>query len=259
MPEYRNLIRSLISYCALGAVTLGLLLGTALPVRSADSLTDDEKRAFEEMIHDYIMAHPDVILESVKTYREQQEMAEQERASAMLASLSNSIGNDAATPIGGNPDGTITVVEFFDYNCGYCKRALDAVTELVGTDSNIRLVFKEFPILGESSVLASRASLAVWNAWPDRYQEFHMALMSSRGSVDNTRIMETAAALDLDANQLAQLMNAPEIDAALQTNYKLAETLGISGTPAFIIGKELVPGAIDLEAMRELVAKAAQG
>ncbi len=258
MLKHHRIAGVFLSAWSVSALVLSLLLLPA-QAQSAEPLNDDEKRQFEEMIHDYLMENPEVMLQSIQAYREKQAQAEQERVNAAIASLGDVLGDDLKTPVGGNPEGSITIVEFFDYQCGYCKRVLSDVTELVSSDQNIRLVFKEFPILGEESILASRASLAIWNTWPERYEEFHVALMGGRGSMSNARIMETAASFDLDVNILAEAMNDPKIDIALQENYELAKSLGINGTPAFIIGGELIPGAIDLATMRELVEKAAQG
>ncbi len=226
---------------------------------TAEDLSDKDQRQLEDLIHDYIMQNPEVILRSIQQYRENEEQAQQDRTRQTLANLSPAIANDPATPIGGNPDGTITVIEFFDYQCGYCKRVLPAIQELVATDDRIRLVFKEFPILGEQSVVAARASLAVWNTWPEHYVAFHDSLMAHRGSLSESRIMDTAKHMGLDTTELVTAMQNDAIDIAIQDNYALAETLGINGTPAFIFGTELIPGAIDLETMRELADRAAQG
>lgn len=163
MSRLAKIAHGVIGLCGIIIVTGSLFVSTLSQAQAADSLTAEERRTFEEMIHDYIMDHPEVVLQSVEAYRNRQESAGQEHVRATIASLGDSIRNDPMTPVGGNPDGTITVVEFFDYRCGYCKRALSAVNELIDTDPNIRLVFMEFPILGEESVMASRASLAIWN------------------------------------------------------------------------------------------------
>ena len=257
MPLSHRHTRSLKNICAVSALTLSLLWAAPLPAWAAEHMSEEEKQAIENLVRDYLMANPDVILESVRLYREQEAVAEQERVSATLASLGDILADDPITPIMGNPDGAITIVEFFDYQCGYCKKVLSVVKEMISTNQNIRLVFMEFPILGEESVLASRASLAIWINWPDRYEAFHNALMGGRGAISQSRIMEIAATLDLDTNQLAEAMNDPRINEALGDNQDLAESLGISGTPAFIIGDQLIPGAIDISTMRELVEKAA--
>ncbi len=156
----------------------------------------------------------------------------------------------------GNAEGDITIVEFFDYRCGYCKRVFPAIQELIETDGNIRYVFKEFPILGPDSMVAARAAQAVWFIDPDRYLDFHAALMGARGGLSEDRVLDIAAKAGLDRDAVKKGMDDPRVAEALADNLGLGRVLGVNGTPAFVIGGELVPGAIDLDAMKERVAEA---
>jgi protein-disulfide isomerase len=156
--------------------------------------------------------------------------------------------------VAGNPKGDVTVVEFFDYRCGYCKRVTPVLKELMAGDPNLRVVFKELPILSPESNLAAKAALAA--EAQGKYLPFHEALMASDSSLSMPDILQLATALKLDTAKLQADMNKPEIQAAIQKNHALAQAVGITGTPAFIIGPELVPGAIELPALKELIAKA---
>jgi protein-disulfide isomerase len=154
----------------------------------------------------------------------------------------------------GNPAGDVVVVEFFDYRCPYCKTVAGMVRDEVASDGKVRLVMKEFPILGPQSVQAARAALAA--VLQDKYDVFHFALMTQPGDMSDTHIDTVAASVGLDVERLRRDMKSPEIAAAIDRNIALAEAVGIRGTPAFVIGKSLVPGAIDAESFRQLIADA---
>jgi protein-disulfide isomerase len=158
--------------------------------------------------------------------------------------------------VAGNPKGDVTVVEFFDYRCTFCKRVLPAVRRLLRDDPRIRYVFKEFPILTPQSRIAARAALAAWRVAPETYFGFHVDLMSARGALGEAVILRLAANAGLDTQRLKREMQSPEIEAVLRRNAEIAQRLGIQGTPAFIIGERLVPGAIDLAQLQSLVAEA---
>lgn len=233
--------------------------GPAGPVTAGDTLDPldmDQRKEIDTLIHNYIMQHPEVILESIQRLREKEEMAGQASATQNLIQASDAIYNDPLSPIGGNPDGSVTIVEFFDYRCGYCKRVFPAIEEILAEDKDIKIVFKEFPILGEDSVLASRAALATWFNWPDQYHKFHTELMSSRGSLNQNKVFELASIAGIDVTALKAAMKDEKVDEAIARTMKLAEFLDINGTPGFIIGNELIPGAIDIDAIRSLIEQA---
>lgn len=226
---------------------------------AASGLDEGQTRAVEALVRQYILDHPEVIIESMQNYQIRQQLAEQEAATAALATHRDEIKNDASAPVAGNPKGDVTVVEFFDYRCAYCKRVLPSVQELLAEDKNVRYVFKELPILGPDSVTASRAALAAWKIAPETYFAFHAALMEARGTLGETEVLEIARKVGLDPKKVKEGMAAPEVEQAIQRNLELAQKLRIQGTPAFIVGDALVPGAIDLDQLKELVATARKG
>jgi len=173
--------------------------------------------------------------------------------------LKDRIVDDPLTPVGGNPKGNVTVVEFFDYRCGYCKRAHPTIKQLLAEDPSIRYLYKEFPILGDESVFASRAAVAAWLIAPAKYGGFHDALMAAQGALPAAKVMKIAAEAGLDTVALRRAMDDPRVAESLRANAEIARAVGINGTPAFIFGDELVPGAIDLAAMKQLVVQARGG
>jgi protein-disulfide isomerase len=226
---------------------------------AAAALGEAQSKAVEAMIRQFILDHPEVILESMQNYQIRQQLAEQEAATAALAAHRDEIKNDASAPVAGNPKGDVTIVEFFDYRCAYCKRVLPSVRELIETDKNIRYVFKELPILGPDSVTASRAALAAWKIAPEKYFAFHAALMEARGNLGEEQVLEIAQKVGLDPKKVKDGMSAPEVEKTIERNLALAQTLRIQGTPAFIVGDALVPGAVDLDQLKEMVATARKG
>ena len=239
---------------------LSLFLLAPHPVAAGDdALGPGQRKAIEQVVREYLENNPEVLIDALKSLRKRQEAEKKAHTRAALASRRSELENDPATPIGGNTKGNVTLVEFFDYQCGFCKRVLPAVQELLRGDGNIRIVFKEFPILGAQSVIAARAALAAWKQDHDRYSKFHFALMAAKGKLSEDKVMAVAAKSGLDVDRLRRDMTAPEIDRALQKNFRLAEDLGIRGTPVFVIGDRLVPGAIDLKTFQKLIAEARQG
>lgn len=235
---------------------LVLAIAAPAPSSATGEVTPEQKAAFEALVREYILEHPEVVVESLQRWQEQQKAESERKTKAALAEYRDMLENDPATPVAGNADGDVTIVEFFDYRCGYCKRVFPAIQELIETDGNIRYVFKEFPILGPDSVVASQAAQAVWFIDPDQYLDFHAALLGARGGLGKDRVLDIAAEVGLDPDEVKKGMTDPRVAEALASNLELGKTLGVNGTPAFVIGGDLVPGAIDLDAMKELVADA---
>ena len=186
--------------------------------------------------------------------QERQRASEAENLKRRLAERRAEILHDPAAPVGGNPDGDVTLVEFFDYNCPYCRRVAPSVAELVETDPDLRVVYKEYPILGPGSQFAARAALA--SAKQGKYASFHHALMEADGQVTEQTVIEVARTVGLDIERLRADMEDPAIQEAIARNLQLANALGITGTPSFIIGQELVPGAVDLGTLLGLIDRA---
>jgi len=228
-----------------------------LSATAEEPLTDAQRAAVEALIDQYIQENPDRILDSVRKFREREEARIAAEQQSNLNDLKREIQFDPATPVAGNPDGAITVVEFFDYRCGYCKASLEMVMDLIRDDPEIRVVFKELPILSPESVRASQAALAAQRQ--GRYLDLHYAMMSSRGQFDDQQILDIAAEVGLDVAQLSADMEAPEIKAFIQNNLSLAGSLGIDGTPTFIVDDQIFRGAIDAATMRKAIAEARAG
>lgn len=234
---------------------VGLILGWSAD-RSAGAQQaeiDLPVEQIETIVREYLMREPEVLFDALQELqRRQAATAAAEQRAAVLANLSE-LQEDPATPVGGNPEGSVTLVEFFDYRCTYCRRVVSSMRALLDEKPDLRVVFKELPVLGAESVRAARAALASQNQ--DRYVPFHFALMLSDDlSVEGIRA--TAELVGLDADRLEADMDAPEISAAIEANYKLASKLGIEGTPAFVVGEELVPGAVDKSRLEELIEQA---
>ncbi|NQW01929.1 MAG: DsbA family protein [Rhodospirillales bacterium] len=234
-----------------------LVLATPLsPTRAAEPFTDAQLQQIDKMIHSYIMKNPRVILDAVQQMQAQEEESKKQQARQNLVAFRDQLVNDPKAPVAGNPKGDVTIVEFFDYRCGYCKRVAPTVEKALNEDGNLRIVYKEFPILGPDSVVAARASLSVWRMAPAKYMDFHNALMGARGSISQELVVAEAEKLGLDGDALTREMQSEEIENDIRNNHQLAQALGISGTPAFIIGNELVPGAVDLDTLQSLIKEA---
>lgn len=241
-----------------GLVVAAFLVAGPVDLRAEHDASSLVQEMIEETIHDYLLSHPDVMIEVFDILRARQETADADAARLNLVSFRDELLNDPAAPVVGNPDGDVTLVEFFDYHCGYCKRVMPAVMKSLEEDPGLRIVYKEFPILGPDSVLASRAALAAHRIAPEKYFEFHIALMSSRPRLNEMRILGIAEDIGLDIDALVAEMKDPEIEAIIERNRALAAALGIDGTPGFVIGDQIIPGAIDLETIRGLIAQARQ-
>lgn len=238
--------------CLAAALPWTSLAGAETP---AATLAPAQQEELKALFRNFILENPEVILESVQRYEAKQEAKAREEARAALVSNRDVIENNKTTPFAGNPKGDVTIVEFFDYNCGYCKRMIPVIQEVLATDKNVRYVFKEFPILRQESVNAAKAALGVWKIAPDKYFAYHTALMETRGELSEDRLMKAAEGLGINAEKLKKAMADPEVEQELRRNAELAQKLGVNGTPAFIIGDNLLPGQFDLATMRELIAR----
>jgi len=238
----------------LRSISLALVL-FASPSLAADAEVKQRSvEDVEKIVREFLYKHPEVILEAVERYREKEREERAKRAKMAIIERKKDLFEDPTSPVEGNPSGDITLVEFFDYRCGHCKRFAPSLAKLMEQDPKVRVVFKEFPILGPQSVVASRAALA--SRAQDRYHGFHKALMSAKSPLSEAEIMKIASSVGLDTDRLKQDMKDPEIEKAIERNQQLAQALGISGTPALIIQDELVPGAIPLDSLKQMIAKA---
>ena len=228
------------------------LMCLAVPVRA--ETTAAEKQEIEQIVRDYLLAHPEVIEEAItllRAKREQEALAAQGKA---IQENSAAIFDSKNQAVLGNPDGKITLVEFFDYNCGYCKRAVSDMNALLAANPDLRIVMKEFPILSESSVEAARISVAVKDSAPEKYLDFHQQLFDRPGQANGSKALDIVKDLGLDPKTIQEAANSAGVTENLQEVQRLAELLDISGTPSYVIGTELVPGAAGYDALQEKVA-----
>ena len=240
-------------------LSAALLLASVLPGQ-AEAMTDAERLAFRAEVRAYLLENPEVLTEAIAILEDRQAANAAANDVQMLAQNKAAIFEDTSSWVGGNPDGDITVVEFMDYRCGYCRKAWAEVEELVASDGNIRFVVKEFPILGESSDLSSRFAIATLQlAGPEAYKRAHDALMALRGEATKPTLERLAGDLGLDASAIMARMDAPEVTAVIQANHALAQTLDISGTPTFVIDGTMLRGYVPLDGMREIVAEQRKG
>ena len=205
----------------------------------------------EKIVREYILQHPEVLLDSIRLYQERERASQQKRLKDAVKQHQQELSGDLTAPFAGEPGSTVTVVEFFDYRCGYCKQVSPIVAKLLSDRSNLRVVFKEFPILGSESTLAAKASLAAQRQ--GAYLKFHQALMATAEPITPGAIERLATKLSLDVPKLKADMELPEMSAMLDKNMKLAEAIGVSSTPTFVIGSELVAGAMTEESFRNLL------
>lgn len=233
-------------------LTLAAATALALTLPMQAQALDLDEAALKELILETIRTNPEIVMEAIETLQAREAEAQAAAATEALSAQKGALQSDPNAPVLGNPDGDITIVEFFDYNCGYCRRVFPSVKELVEGDGNIRVVMREWPILGEESVFAARAALA--SRKQGKYEEFHNALMGHEGRASQAMVLSLADDLGLDIDQLRADMNGAEVDAHIATSRQLTQSLGLNGTPAFVFGDQLIPGAIELEQMKELVS-----
>jgi protein-disulfide isomerase len=229
-------------------------VAAALPVARAEILTPPQQEAIRTLVRNYLLAHPEIIIEALAGLEERQKAEAASSQAQALRARRADLQGDPASPWVGSTEPDLVIIEFFDYRCQYCKQVVSALTQLVASDAKLRVVYKELPILGPDSELAARAALAAHRQ--GRYARYHAALMARRGPFDEATLLALAGEHGLDTTRLKADMARSEIGAQIDRNRALARELGIRGTPAFVIGETIVPGAIDLETMRGLVAQA---
>jgi protein-disulfide isomerase len=230
-----------------------LIIATAvalLPIATtAQTLTEEQ---IKQLALEAILENPQIIMEAVAILEQQRNAAQAEAQAQLLTNQRDFLENDPNAPFIGNAVADAVIVEFFDYNCPYCKRAAADVKSLLAVDDNVRVVYREWPILGEASVFASRAALAA--RAQGKYEEMHWALMEMRGRAEEASVLAAARSIGLDVEQLVVDMNSPEVTSHIEASQGLAESLGFTGTPAFVIGDALVPGAVPLSDLQGYVA-----
>ncbi|WP_172676991.1 DsbA family protein [Aestuariivita boseongensis] len=238
----------------LSSVT-ALLLATG-PAAAFDisAMSDAERETFRKEIRDYLLDNPEVIFEAVQILEQRQQQAQAAAEKDVIAANATAIFDDGYSWVGGNPDGDVTLVEFMDYRCSFCRRAVPEVDKLLANDGNIRLVIKEFPILGDQSVIMSRFAIATHQvAGDEAYKQVHDVLMATNGDVNDARLRRIAGDLGLDADAIMAQMDAPEVTQIIARNRDLAQSLNISGTPSFVVGDEILRGFLPADQMELIV------
>jgi protein-disulfide isomerase len=219
-------------------------------------MTDAQKAEIEQLVQDYILANPEIVEQALMALEEKRRLEEKAKQTEAIASLGDKIFNSPNQAVVGNPDGAVTMVEFFDYNCGYCKRAFNDMQALVETNPDLKVVLKEFPILSEGSLEAARISVAVSKLNPDKYAEFHRELLLRAGAANHDKAMSIATELGLDTDALEAEAAKDETIENFREVRSLADALGITGTPSYIIGEEAVFGAVGYDQLLERIAEA---
>lgn len=214
---------------------------------------EPQKQAIEQIVREYLLANPEVLRDALIVLGGREKATAESQRKERIEALRAELERQPDDPVLGNPDGTVTIVEFFDYQCGYCKAMKPAMQNILASEKDVRVVMKEFPILSEISAVAARAALAA--RAQGKYAALHDRLMGHRGRLTEDAVFATASEAGLDVGRLKTDMQAPSVDVVLQRNRLLADRLEISGTPTFIVGETLIPGAINEEGMRKLIAE----
>lgn len=232
------------------------LAASPLAATEIGSMSAEETADFRAAVRAYLLDNPEVLLEAIGVLEQREASAQATNDDALIAVNAQELFNDGFSLVEGNPEGDITIVEFVDYRCGYCKRAFPEVKELLATDGNIRFILKEFPILGEASTLASRFALSTQILFgDDAYRGLHDAMMTMRAQVSEESLAAVAASLGLDGNAIIDGMDNPTVNQIIAANHALGQRLAISGTPSFVIGEQMLRGYLPLENMRAILAQ----
>jgi protein-disulfide isomerase len=239
---------------AFAAAAVSLAFAGAPPA-VADSFSADQREEIGKIVKDYLLTHPEVMQDVMAELEKHQQSVEAEKHRAAVAENKATLFSSPHQVVLGNPQGNVTMVEFFDYNCGFCKRAMSDMLDLIKSDGNLKFVLKEFPVLGEGSVEAARVAVAarMQDTSGKKYVEFHQKLLGGRGGADKMHALAVAKEVGFDMPRLERDMGSDEVKKTIEENMKLAEALGVSGTPSYVVGEEVVVGAVGLDALREKI------
>ena len=215
---------------------------------------ETDRAEVEKIVREYLLANPEILNEMLAELRAREEASAAETAKSAIAGNKDALLNDGFSYVAGNPNADVTVVEFFDYRCGYCKKVRDDIVSLIAEDANVRVVFKEFPILGAVSTEASKAAIASRKQGDDKYWAFHQAMLGA-DSLDSAAIYDIAAGQGIDVAKLKADMETPEVADISSKNHELGGKIGVDGTPAFIVGDKLYPGALGIDEMKSIVSE----
>ena len=228
---------------------------------SAQTFSEPQRGEIEKIVRDYLLKHPELLQEVMAELEKKQQTAEAEKARSAIKTHAEALFNSPRQVTLGNPQGDVTFVEFFDYNCGYCKRALGDMTALMGKDPKLKVVLKEFPVLGPGSTEAAKVAVAVrmQDKTGKKYLEFHQKLLTGRGQADRARALAVAKEIGLDVARIEKDMAGDEVKATIEESFKLAEALGLNGTPSYVVGTDVVIGAVGANTLKEKINSARCG
>ncbi|HEU5020061.1 MAG TPA: DsbA family protein [Pseudolabrys sp.] len=235
----------------LAAIACAALLLVAAPqVLQAAEFSGAQKSAIEKIVHDYLVTHPEVLQEAIGELEKRQQAADAAKHQQAVKAHAKALFDSPDQVVLGNPKGDVTLVEFFDYNCPYCKHAMSDMLTLLKADPNLKIVLKEFPVLGPASVQAARVAVAVRMQDPSKYLEFHKKLLGSRNHADEARALAVAKEIGMDMTRIKKDMKGAEVQKTLTQDYGLAEALGLTGTPSYVVGNKVIVGAVGLPALK---------
>lgn len=229
---------------------IGFMLSTSHAVAQEGGFSPQQTEQFEAVIKQYLLKNPEIIREAVINLQKKEAVEAAEKSKAAVHVMAKELLQAPLSPVIGNPKADVTIVEFFDFRCGYCKRVAPVVQEILNTDPNVRVVFKQLPVLGQDSTYAAKAALAAHKQ--GKYEAFHNALIAEK-TLDEKTVLALAQKLNLDVIKLQMDIASNEVKHEIESNLKLAEPLGINGTPGFVIGDNIAPGAMDIDGMRNFV------
>ncbi|SFR37117.1 Protein-disulfide isomerase [Yoonia tamlensis] len=237
---------------------LPLLFALSAPAiaQDAEPMTDAQRTAFRAEVRAYLLENPEVLQEAISVLQMREQQAQVTNDQQLAVAYADDLFNDRHSYVGGNPAGDITIVEFMDYRCGYCKRAYPEIETLLGADANIRFIVKEYPILGEQSVLASRFAVAtLMVAGDEAYKSVHDTLMEFNGDITEVSMTRLAEILELDAQAIIAQMDSDAVTAVIAANRQLGQQMQITGTPTFVIEDQMLRGYVPVDAMAAIVAE----
>jgi protein-disulfide isomerase len=239
------------------AVVLALLVAVpAINAARAELFSSEQRGEIEKIVREYLLRNPQVLQEVIQEMERRQTQADAEKHREAIKQNTDAIFNSSRQVVLGNPQGDVTLVEFFDYNCGFCRRAVSDALDLIKNDPNLRLVLKEFPVLGEGSTQAAQVAVSVRmqdKTGGRKYLEFHQKMFTSRGQIDRARALAVVREIGLDAARAERDMVSQETKATLEEAFRLAEALGINGTPTYVLENQVIVGAVGLEKLREAI------
>jgi protein-disulfide isomerase len=228
-----------------GVLALCACLSLAAPARAETNFSDLQKKDIGKIVHDYLLANPEVVKEAIEELEKREKLAEAEARTKTVTRNNDKLFNSANQAVVGNPNGDVTIVEFFDYNCGYCKQSLNNVAKLIESDPNVRVVLKDFAILGSDSQEVAQVAFAVREQFKgQKFWEFHRKLLSGRGHIGKAQALAAAKELGADMDRLEKDLKSPSIAAGMKEVEQLAEELKFNGTPSWVLGKEAIVGGV---------------